>query len=119
MINMKKWSILLVVAVALMESCSKEKKTNNSVKDHKDTIAAVQTPKNKPVSGASDLVVKGDSVVIPDFKIELNQLLFQFFWLCLWHSFPGQGLNPSHSRDNAESLTSRAPGNSFTSPFII
>ncbi|AQX90543.1 hypothetical protein CMU85_14975 [Elizabethkingia anophelis] len=72
MINMKKWSILLVVAVALMESCSKEKKANNSVKDHKDTIAAVQTPKNKPISGASDLVVKGDSVVIPDFKIEVN-----------------------------------------------
>ena len=31
--------------------------------------------------------------------------------------FPGQGLNPSHRSDNAESLTTRPPGNSLSLVF--
>lgn len=38
---------------------------------------------------------------------------FEFFWHIrgMW-KFPGQGSNAHHSRDNAESLIARPPGNS-------
>ena len=61
-----------------------------------------------------------------DPRLEVRTLTFLFlspwafqgkqvclFWSCPLHAeVPGPGLNPSHSSDNAESLTNRPPENS-------
>ena len=54
------------------------------------------------------------SILLNELK---SILLYDFFFFFdhthkMW-KFPGQGLNPCHSSDNARSLTNRPPGNSY------
>ena len=44
---------------------------------------------------------------------------FLFSAACIIRKFPGQGSNPSHSSDNANSLIARPPGNFHHFLFVV